>query len=86
MTRRTTLELCEELGLAAGGGNITEQHLRQASEIFLTTTAGGIIPVTSIGGQPVGDGQAGPKTVLVHKSYWSRRTAGWLGEAVKYGS
>jgi branched-chain amino acid aminotransferase len=86
MTRRTTLELCEELGLAAGTGNITEQDLRQAREIFLTTTAGGIIPVTSVSGQTVGDGQPGPKTVLVHKTYWSRRTAGWLGEAVKYGS
>ncbi|MGY8635370.1 aminotransferase class IV [Bradyrhizobium sp. 14AA] len=84
MTRRTTLELCEEMRIAALAGTITETQLMQANEIFLTSTAGGIIPITSIGERPVGDARPGPKTVQIHKSYWSRRAAGWLGEPVRY--
>ncbi|MCJ9700039.1 aminotransferase class IV [Bradyrhizobium sp. SHOUNA76] len=86
MTRRTTLELCEEMGIAASAGTITETQLIQANEIFLTSTAGGIIPITSVGDRIVGDGQPGPKTVQIHKAYWSRRAAGWLGEPVRYNA
>jgi branched-chain amino acid aminotransferase len=84
MTRRTTLELCEDLGIAAAPGIVTEAQLREAKEIFLTSTAGGIIPITTIGERPVGDGRPGPKTIQIHTAYWSRRAAGWLGEPVKY--
>ena len=84
MTRRTTLELCEEIGIVAGAGIVTEAQLRNANEIFLTSTAGGIIPVTSIGERPVSDGRPGPKTVQIHRTYWSRRAEGWLGEPVRY--
>ncbi|MBB4364981.1 branched-chain amino acid aminotransferase [Bradyrhizobium sp. CIR48] len=84
MTRRTTLELCEEMGIAAAAGSISETQLLQSNEIFLTSTAGGIIPITSIGERTVGDGRPGPKTVQLHRAYWSRRAAGWLGEPVRY--
>jgi branched-chain amino acid aminotransferase len=84
MTRRTTLELCEEMGIAAAAGSISETQLVQSNEIFLTSTAGGIIPITSVGERTVGDGLPGPKTVQLHRAYWSRRAAGWLGEPVKY--
>ncbi|MBR0706996.1 aminotransferase class IV [Bradyrhizobium liaoningense] len=84
MTRRTTLEVCEDLGIDAAAGIVTERQLRQANEIFLTSTAGGIIPITSIGKQPVGNGRLGPKTLQIHTAYWSRRAEGWLGEPVKY--
>jgi branched-chain amino acid aminotransferase len=84
MTRRTTLEFREEMRIVAAAGTITETQLLQANEILLTSTAGGIVPATSVGGRTVGDGQAGPKTIQIHKTYWSRRAAGWLGEPVRY--
>lgn len=84
MTRRTTLELCEEMGIAAAAGTLSETQLTQANEIFITSTAGGIIPITSIGERAVGDGRPGPNTAQIHETYWSRRAAGWLGEPVKY--
>lgn len=84
MTRRTTLELCEEMGIVADAGIVTETQLLNANEIFLTSTAGGIIPITSIGERPVGDGHPGLKTVQLHRTYWSRRAEGWLCEPVKY--
>ena len=48
-----------------------EDHdvLRAATEIFLTSTAGGVIPVTLLDGQPVGDGKPGRITMLLRKRY-----------------
>ena len=36
--------------------------LYRATELFLTSTAGGVMPVTTLDGQPVGDGAPGPGT------------------------
>lgn len=84
MTRRTTLELCRELGLDVEERQIAPADLRAASEIFLTTTAGGIIPVTTLDGTPVGTGTPGPRTARLHREYWNRRADGWHGEPVGY--
>lgn len=86
MTRRTTLELCTELGLRAAPGTLSEADLLGAHEIFLTTTAGGIVPITRIGEHVVGQGSPGPKTARIHGAYWSRRAEGWHGEPVRYGT
>ena len=85
MTRRTTLELCRALGIAAVEAALAPEQVRSAAEVFLTTTAGGIIPVTSVDGRRIGDGRPGPKTARLHAEYWSRRAAGWLAEPVAYG-
>jgi branched-chain amino acid aminotransferase len=86
MTRRTTLELCADLGLQAATGTLSEADLLDAGEVFLTTTAGGIVPITRVGEHVVGSGLPGPKTVRIHGAYWSRRAAGWHAEPVRYGN
>ena len=63
---------------------VPAEELRSAGELFLTSTAGGIIPVTAVDGIVVGDGLPGPVTAALHASYWNRRAQGWLGEAVNY--
>jgi branched-chain amino acid aminotransferase len=84
MTRRTTLELCRDLGIDAVEGKLTPEQLRSADEVFLTTTAGGLIPVTWIDDRKIADGTPGPKTVRLHAEYWKRRTVGWYAEPVAY--
>ena len=86
MTRRTVIELCLGLGIEAVEGNFTPEQLRSANEVFLTTTAGGVIPVTLIDDVKIADGRPGPKTVRLHTEYWKRRTAGWYAEPVVYKS
>ena len=44
--------------------------MRGAEEIFLTSTAGGIVPVKSIDGKAVGDGNVGPVTQRLTDMYW----------------
>jgi branched-chain amino acid aminotransferase len=84
MTRRSMLEICRDLGIEAVEGKLTPEQLRSADEVFLTTTAGGVIPVTRVDDRPIGDRTPGPKTVRLHTEYWKRRAAGWYAEPVVY--
>ena len=55
ITRRTVVELAEKLNIKAKLRS-SVNRMRGAEEIFLTSTAGGIVPVKSIDGKSVGDG------------------------------
>jgi branched-chain amino acid aminotransferase len=80
MTRRTTLEMCADLQIKVSEAKLSKGQLRNAVEIFLTTTAGGIIPVTILDGKLVGNGAVGSNTRLLREEYWRRREAGWYAE------
>ena len=43
-----------------------------ADEIFVTSTAGGIMPVTRLDGRPVGGGTMGPLTRQLIEAYWQK--------------
>ena len=85
MTRRTALELCRALGIEAVEAALAPADARSAAEVFLTTTAGGIIPVTRVDGRTIADGRPGPKTVRLHTEYWKRRSNGWYADYISYG-
>jgi branched-chain amino acid aminotransferase len=70
ITRRTVLELAQEIGLPARIGSLSVHELRSAEEIFFTTTAGGVMPVGTLDGQPVGSGRPGPNTLQLKELYW----------------
>ncbi|WP_158880637.1 aminotransferase class IV [Amycolatopsis anabasis] len=70
ITRRTVLELAAEAGIRAEAVDLDEDLFRTAREIFATSTAGGVMPVTSLDGEPIGDGRAGPMTTLLRERYW----------------
>lgn len=78
MTRRTVLELCDLLQIPWRYARFTADAVRQqAAELFLTTTAGGVIPVTTLDGVAIGNGKPGPVTQRLAETYWARREAGW---------
>ncbi len=70
ITRRTILELAVELGLTAHVAPIPIGNVGRADEAFMTSTAGGVMPVTTIDGQPLGDGTPGPVTLRLRQAYW----------------
>lgn len=84
MTRRTVIELAGELNIGLNERPISTAEMRAADEVFLTTTAGGVIPVTSIDGGAVGDGRPGIVTASLHSAYWTKRSQGWHAEPVNY--
>ena len=83
MTRRTVFDLAGELGVPAQEADLLPEALRTADEVFLSSTAGGIMPVARVDGRPVGDGRPGPVTLRLRALYWDKREAGWLGTPVK---
>ena len=70
ITRRTVLELSERLNIKGRLAPISADAFRGADEVFLTSTAGGVMPVSSIDGQEIGDGQPGPVTARIKDMYW----------------
>ncbi len=79
VTRETTLELCELEGIPFDVRRVEPAELYDADEVFGVTTAGGVMPITAIDNEPVGDGSAGPLTRQLQELYWSKREEGWHG-------
>jgi branched-chain amino acid aminotransferase len=71
VTRTTILELAAEEGLEPAALALSEEALRGASELFATSTAGGVMPITALDGAPVGDGGVGPVTRRLRERYWA---------------
>jgi branched-chain amino acid aminotransferase len=74
ITRRTLLELAEETGFPAKVGPLSVDELRAAEEVFFTSTAGGVMPVGTLDGEPVGDGGPGPQSLEFKRLYWEAHT------------
>jgi branched-chain amino acid aminotransferase len=71
ITRRTVMELAAEHGLEVEAKEISEEEFRRGTELFATSTAGGVMPITSLDGQLVGDGKVGPVTRRLRDAYWA---------------
>ena len=85
ITRQSVFDLCAELGVGAKATRIPAAELFEAEEVFLTTTAGSIMPVRSVDGRPVGGREgAGEISVALHNRYWERRWDGWDATPVRY--
>jgi branched-chain amino acid aminotransferase len=72
ITRQTALDLCAELGIPVDTAPLTVAALRGADEAFITSTAGGIMPVTRIDSEAVGEGRPGPLTGKLSERYWEK--------------
>lgn len=84
ITRRSVFDLCREIGLACEARAVGVAELRGADEVFITSTAGGIMPVTRIGGVPVGGGAVGAVTTRLKDLYWQKHHDPAWSEAVRY--
>lgn len=84
ITRRTVLDLCGELSIPAGKEAVRAADLSSADEVFITSTAGGIMAVSRIDGEDVGDGRPGPLTRRLHDLYWDKHADPEWTTAVEY--
>ena len=82
VTRQTVFELAAEHRLPAHEASLTAYDLYAADEVFLTSTAGGIMPLVEIDGRPIGDGKPGPLSQRVHELYWALRESGRHGTPI----
>ncbi len=86
ITRQAVIDVCRDHGVPVKVGQISAEALRTADEIFLTSTAGGIIPVVRLNDKVLGGGKPGPVTVRVRDLYWNRHTAPTEYTTIEYGS
>jgi branched-chain amino acid aminotransferase len=84
ITRRSVIELASEAGQPLQQGQLTADDLRRAAEVLITSTAGGIMPVTVIDGKPIGTGTPGPLTAQLRDRYWARHQDPQYSTPVRY--
>jgi len=84
ITRRTVFDLCAELNIPAEAGDLGVTELRSADEVFITSTAGGIMAATRIDGALVAEGKIGPITRTLTDLYWKKHQDPAWSLAVPY--
>ena len=77
ITRRTVLEMCDEVGLATETRPLPLDEFMEADEVFLSTTAGGVVPVTKVDDRVFSNGAPGPTASRLRTLFedWRMRDA-----------
>jgi len=70
ITRRTVIELATGYGYKVIQDHLSADKARSADEMFVTSTAGGVMPITKIDGHEISSGTPGPVTHELQEGYW----------------
>ena len=71
ITRKTAIELAAIYGYEVIQADVSPDSVRKADEVFATSTAGGIMPITKIDSQTIGSGDIGSVTQKLQEGYWA---------------
>ncbi len=71
VTRKTVIEIAATMNKPVELGDLGVEDARCADEAFITSTAGGIMPVVEIDGVMIGTGVPGPLTLSLRDAYWA---------------
>jgi branched-subunit amino acid aminotransferase/4-amino-4-deoxychorismate lyase len=71
ITRKSVIDVANENGIEVRVEVVPVEMVYKADEIFMCTTAGGIMPITSLDREPVKDGKIGPITKKIWDGYWA---------------
>jgi branched-chain amino acid aminotransferase len=88
VSRRTVMELAQAAGYGVEACTVTVDDLRQADEVFLSSTGGGVIPVSQVDGVAVAGraaGDFGPVSAQLQAAYWALHDDPRFVEAVRAG-
>ncbi|MEK1902435.1 D-amino-acid transaminase [Rhizobium sp. 768_B6_N1_8] len=75
ITRLSVLDIARDAGLVVEERAFTPDEAKNAPEAFITSATNFVLPVTSIDGQPVGDGEPGPQTLKLRQLYIDNKLA-----------
>ena len=84
ITRKTILQLATEQGIDCEVGQLSAGQLLTADEVFLTSTAGGVMPVIRVDEVTIGAGSPGPVTLSLRELYWQAHHEERWTEEVAY--
>jgi branched-chain amino acid aminotransferase len=85
VTRRSVLDLCDQLGIPNEVRPLTADELLEADEVFTSTTAGGVMPCSRVDGRIKGNDRPGPISARLKETYWQRHGEGWDTTPIDYG-
>ncbi len=69
ITKIKVRELCGELGILLQEEAVSISRLKDVQECFLTNSVWEIVPIVSVDGQLIGNGERGPITTLLQQAY-----------------
>lgn len=84
VTRESILELLEREDLQVKQEALPAATAKAADEVFITSTAGGVMPVTQISNAAVGDGRPGYLSAKLNDGYWAMHDDPGLNVEVEY--
>jgi branched-chain amino acid aminotransferase len=84
ITRRSVFELCESLDIPAAVRPLSRAEIEGADEIFFSTTAGGVMPVSRLGARLLGNDRPGPVSSALRQAFWDKRREGWRATPIAY--
>jgi branched-chain amino acid aminotransferase len=84
ITRKTVRELCEALDIPFALADLSPDAIRDADEVFISSTAGGIMPITRVDDRILGNGRPGAITSRIRETYWRKHEQGWHATPVDY--
>jgi branched-chain amino acid aminotransferase len=84
ITRRTVIEMSQMLKIPIETRNVSAEEIRQADEVFISSTAGGIMAITKIDGRLLGDGKPGLITLQLYEQYWSLHQDSRYASPIQY--
>ncbi|OOF98351.1 hypothetical protein ASPCADRAFT_205591 [Aspergillus carbonarius ITEM 5010] len=71
VTRKSVIDVARASGIEVRLEVVPVELAYRCDEIFMCTTAGGIMPITELDGKPVNGGQIGPITKKIWDRYWA---------------
>jgi len=84
VSRRTVIEMARTLGLELQLRALPADQLRAAQEVFLSTSGGGVLPVTMVDKRAIGNGKPGPITRRLVDTYWAWHADPAYSTAIDY--
>jgi branched-chain amino acid aminotransferase len=69
ITRAYLLRAAEKLGIEVSVRDVREEELKDADELFISSTLREVLPVTRLDSRPVGSGRPGPVTRQIHEEF-----------------
>lgn len=84
VTRLSVFDVAKANGVEVRVEVVPVEVAYESEEIFMCTTAGGIMPITTLDGTPVGDGKVGPVTRIIWDVYWAMHWDDKYSFAINY--
>lgn len=85
VTRKSVIDAARAIGKEVRVETVPIEMTYQSDEIFMCTTAGGIMPITTLDDRQVNDGKVGPITKAIWDEYWAMHYDPAYSFEVQYG-